>query len=421
MSIELFAIIVLLMMFIIGSILPINIGIMGFVAAFLVGSLISGMSLDDIFAVFPADLFITLAGVTYLFSIVQNNGTIDLLTSWGLRLVRGNLGLMPWVMFALSTLLASIGTLGPATVAIFAPVALGFAARYNISPLLMGIMVANGAVAGYYSPLNPVGVIVNGVMHSRDIPHSPGMLYVNGLIFTIVVSGIIFLLLGGLRLLRKQTSAQGYVASAIEESGPNRPESELTFHKAATLAGLILLVVLALGFDLNIGFAAFTVGLLLALIAPKQQTAALKLMPWSVILLITGIVTYVGVLEELGIIDYMTEQIAKVGNPVIAALAASYVGGIVSSFASTVGFLAAIIPLAAPILQDPAMSSIGVISAIAIASGIVDLSPFSTSGALLVANVKGMEERVFIKKLLIVTIGVVALGPGLAWLMFVLL
>ncbi|MED1438422.1 hypothetical protein P4U23_07530 [Aeribacillus composti] len=117
----------------------------------------------------------------------------------------------------------------------------------------------------------------------------------------------------------------------------------------------------------------------------------------------------------------MTDLIAKVGNPVIAALASSYVGGIVSAFASTTGFLAAIIPLAAPILQDPTISSVGVVSAIAISSSIVDISPFSTNGALLLANVQGVKENVFFKQLLLSAVVVVALGPGLAWLAFVLI
>jgi di/tricarboxylate transporter len=431
MSLELVGIIVLLLMFVIGSFLPINLGILGFVAAFVVGSLISGMSVDDIFNGFPGDLFVLLAGVTYLFSIVQNNGTVDLITGWGLRLVKGNLGLIPWVMFFLCTLLTSVGTLGPAAIAILAPISLRFAFQYNINPLMMGVMVVIGSTAGSFSPLNPYGVIVNGVMQSRDLPYSPGMLFVNAFIYGVVASMLVFIFLGGLRMFKKQANTEAYVAATVAVDPLNKNEKSknsiekqedgLTFYKGATLLGLVLLVVLALGFKVNIGFAAFAIGLGLALIAPKKQAQVLGKMPWSVILLITGIVTYVGVLEEIGTIDYVTELIASVENSVIAALTASYVGGFVSAFASTTGILAAIIPLAAPILQDPAVSSIGVISAIAIASSIVDLSPFSTNGALLLANVQGVNERVFFRQLLLVTAIVVALGPGLAWLIFVMI
>src|SRR5215212_9093239 len=83
MTIEIFSLVVLLVMFVVASVLPINLGIMGFVAAFVVGALLGGMTVDDLFGVFPGDLFILLAGVTFLFAIAQNNGTVDLLMNWG--------------------------------------------------------------------------------------------------------------------------------------------------------------------------------------------------------------------------------------------------------------------------------------------------------------------------------------------------
>ncbi|MDQ3861752.1 MAG: C4-dicarboxylate ABC transporter, partial [Actinomycetota bacterium] len=66
---EIISIIVLVVMFIIGTVLPINLGIMGFVAAFLIGTTLGGLSADNIFEGFPANLFVLLAGVTLLFVI----------------------------------------------------------------------------------------------------------------------------------------------------------------------------------------------------------------------------------------------------------------------------------------------------------------------------------------------------------------
>jgi hypothetical protein len=126
-------------------------------------------------------------------------------------------------------------------------------------------------------------------------------------------------------------------------------------------------------------------------------------------------------METVGVMDYLTEQIASVKSPVIAALITSYIGGIISAFASTTGFLAAVIPLSVPILQDQTMSSIGVISSISIAASIVDISPFSTTGAVLLANAQGIAENVFYKKLLLIAAAFVAIGPGLAWLIFVVI
>ena len=77
MSPEIISIIVLVVMFVVATVLPINLGIMGFVAAFLVGTTLGGLSAENIFDGFPANLFILLAGVTLLFVIAVNNGTID--------------------------------------------------------------------------------------------------------------------------------------------------------------------------------------------------------------------------------------------------------------------------------------------------------------------------------------------------------
>ncbi len=432
MSPELISIIVLLVMFVVASIWPINLGVMGFVAAFLVGTLVGELSVNDIFDGFPANLFVLLAGITLLFAIAQNNGTVDLLMDWGLRLVRGHVGLIPWIMFALAALLTGIGALAAAAVAIVAPIALRFAAQYRINPLMMGVLVVQGATAGAYSPISPFGVITNGVLESNDLPQSPGLLFVNSLVFNALVAALVFIALGGLRLWRRRMSPEELVEhdTANENSSSGRDESEesmkenesgLTLYKGATLAGIVLLVVLALGFNVDPGFAAFTIALALWLMAPREQAGILRQMPWPVILLVSGILIYVGVLDKIGTIDYMQNLIAGVGRPLLAALAASYVGGLISFFAATAAVLGASIPLVAPILEDPAISAIGVVTAVAISSAIVDASPLSTNGALLLANVQNVEERVFFRQLLLWGIIVTVLGPLLAWLVFVVI
>jgi len=102
MPLELIPILALVAMFVAATLLPINMGTLGFVAAFLVGTLAVGMKADDIIAGFPSDLFLTLVGVTYLFAIAQNNGTVDLMVRGAVRLVRGRVAFIPWVMFGIN-------------------------------------------------------------------------------------------------------------------------------------------------------------------------------------------------------------------------------------------------------------------------------------------------------------------------------
>src|SRR3954452_8127222 len=86
MNREVTSILVLVAIFAIGTLRPINMGLLGITAAFVVGSAV-GVSEDDIFAGFPGDLFIILVGVTYLFAIANNNGTVGRLVHMGSKAV----------------------------------------------------------------------------------------------------------------------------------------------------------------------------------------------------------------------------------------------------------------------------------------------------------------------------------------------
>ena len=102
MSPQLVAILGLVVMFVVATALPINMGAVAFALAFLVGSVFVGMSANQIIAGFPGDLFITLVGITYLFAIAQKNGTIDFLVHAAVRAVRGHIAAIPWVMFTVA-------------------------------------------------------------------------------------------------------------------------------------------------------------------------------------------------------------------------------------------------------------------------------------------------------------------------------
>lgn len=441
MSLELFSIILLLAMFVAAAVKPINLGLMGIVAAFLLGTLGGGLSVDEVFEGYPGDLFILLTGVTLLFAIAQSNGTTGLLVQGGLRLIGGNVALMPWVMFGIAAAFTTVGAVTPAAVAIVAPVALRFADRYGISPFLMGVLVVQGANAGAFSPINPFAVIANGVLQARDLPVSPGLLFFYCLAFNTLLAVLVYVAFGGVRLLRMSPAgaggspametgfASGIVPGATttpdpddsDISGGDEGNGGLTWYRGITLAGILILTLLTMFFDVDVGFGAVTIALILLLISPGEQEGAFREMPWSTVLLVTGIVTYVSVLESIGTFDYVESGIAAVGSSSLAALVASYVGGIISAFASTTAMLGAIIPLVGSVLEDPTVPALGVVTALVLSSSVVDVSPFSTNGALLLANAQNVDRRVFFKWLLYWGIAITVLVPLTTWLVFVVL
>src|ERR1700712_3885364 len=137
MSPHLIAIIVLAAIFLLGTVRSVNLGVLALVGSFGGGVWAFGIKGPDVLDGFPANLFVILVGVTYLFAIAKRNGTVDWLVQRSVRAVRGGVAALPGVMFLLSGALGALGALSPAAVAIIAPIGMAFAARYRINPLLM--------------------------------------------------------------------------------------------------------------------------------------------------------------------------------------------------------------------------------------------------------------------------------------------
>lgn len=57
----------------------------------------------------------------------------------------------------------------------------------------------------------------------------------------------------------------------------------------------------------------------------------------------------------------------------------------------------------------------------AVTSAIVDVSPFSTDGALVLADAQGVDRDVFLKQLMMYAGLVTLVAPIVVWLLFVVL
>ncbi|MGC7098389.1 SLC13 family permease [Amycolatopsis lurida] len=433
MSIQLITVAALALVFLIATVLPVHMGALAFVAAFVVGTAFAGESTDDIAAGFPGDLFVILVGVTLLFAIAKGNGTVDWLVHAAVRAVRGRIMLIPWVMFGVTAALTAVGAVVPAAVAIIAPIGMSFASRYRINPVLMGLLIINGASAGGFSPISIFGSIVNGVVGRNNLPGDPGLLFLSSFLFNVVLSVVVFFLFGGRELLRRQPEREQAAVLAGAGGGPVAPEPStptggttgddtppsLTRDGVFTLLGLAALAVGALAFGLDVGFTALTVAALLSIASPHAAKAAVGQVAWPTVLLICGIVTYVSLMERAGTIDWLGNLVTGIGSPLLAALVICVIGAIVSAFASTTGILGALIPLAVPFLLAGEIGAVGLIVALSISSSVVDSSPFSTSGALVVANAPADQRDHTFRRLMIWGFSMCAIAPIATWIFFV--
>ncbi|MFF8323858.1 SLC13 family permease [Rhodococcus qingshengii] len=433
---------VLVLVFVISTVRSVNMGALALVAAFVVGTLVFTVDTSEILDGFPASLFVILVGVTYLFALARNNGTVDWIIHAAVRAVRGRVALVPWAMFAVCAAVTAMGAVSPAAVAIIAPVAMGFATRYRIHPMLMGFMVVQGATAGSFSPIGIFGVITNDVMRQNGLPSSPALLFVSTFAAAAVVAAIAYVSFGGRALIARGASERVLVNAVGnasgggdtitgsgsgdsskgggKSSGGTAPhEGALNLERRLTLLGLASLALGALVFDLDVGFTALTVAVLLTLIFPASARGAVDKISWGTVLLIGGIVTYVALLQNQNTVQWLGDSVAHVGIPLLAAFLICLIGAIVSAFASTTGILGALIPLAIPFLMTGQVNATGLVIALAISSSLVDCSPFSTNGALVVANAAPEERDVVFGLTMRWGMTIMVVTPILAWLLFI--
>jgi Na+/H+ antiporter NhaD/arsenite permease-like protein len=446
MSLSVIAFLILIACFTIGSLTTISAGLLALVAAFGVGTLVADIPIKEVIGLFPSGLFFILVGATLLFGIVRVTGTIDLLAYWAERLAGGRRLLVPVLMFLLTAILASAGAFTPAAIAIVAPVALALGSRFGISTLAMGLVVVQGANAGAFSPVNPFGALSNLMLDEAGAPGDATLkLYVYCFLFNAVLAVIAYAGVqsvmnrrtrdddtvdtetvgtrGSTRSPAETGPTSGGVATAVlpDTATATPTKVDVTPMRVLTLIGLVALLVLTTVLGIDVGVASLVIALALIIVKPSVQKPAVETMPWSAVLLVTGIVTYVGVLEAMGALADLQNGIEGMGNSSVAALITSYVVGIVSAFASTTGTLGVISPIVVPIAGDPMLTAIGVVTAVSISSSVVDTSPMSTSGALLMASAQPKDERMFFRALLLWAIGMIAIVPLFVWFVFVYL
>ena len=300
-AVQIIPLVILVVMFVVATKWPLNIGVMGLVASFGVGYFMLGMTDKEILAEFPASIVLTIIGVTYFFSMAQRNGTIDIIVQNCVRLVRGKTMLLPWVLFLIAAALTSLGTFSPAAVALLAPAAIGFAYESRIHPVLMGAFIINGAHAGGFSPLSVAGVLVHDVALKNGFPISQGALFTASFALNLILSVLtiaVFALLGRLR------DGENGQHVGLDATRTGRPHGQ----QILTLMLIAIILVCTLGFHMPIGFVALSAGLLLALVNIKEHQTFIGGISWSTVLLVAGMITYVSLLQHVGVIDTLAKQ-----------------------------------------------------------------------------------------------------------------
>lgn len=365
----------------------INVGLIAIAAAWLIGVYGAGMKPDAVAAGFPTGLFLTLVGATLLFAVAETNKSLEGVAARAFGLARGNVRVLPVLFFIMGFFFAAIGPGAVAGVALVIPLAMALGYRAKIPPMLTALMVANGANAGNLSPLSAVGIIANTKMADAGLAGNEWKTMLANLLAHLLVAAAAYAFF----ILRIADKSDAVAApSAVEP---------LDRKQVWTLTVLALWIVGVVAFKLHVGLSAFAAALLLIIVRAADEAAAIKAVPWGIILMVTGVSVLIAILESSGGLALFTQLLAAIATPNSVNGVIAFVTGIISTYSSTSGVvLPAFLPTVPGLVQqlgggDPLAISLS----INVGSSMVDVSPLSTIGALCVAAVSdpAVSRKVF--------------------------
>jgi len=371
----------------------INVGLLAIAFAWLIGTGSAGWRADQVMAGFPASLFLTLAGVTLLFGLAEVNGTLEQVARRVIRWSGGHRRVVPIVFFVAAGLLSSIGPGAVSAVALLIPLAMAIGSQTGVPRVLTALMVANGANAGNLSPISAVGIIANSRMAEAGLGEHEFRVWFANFAAHVLVAAVAWLMF---RQVEASTPA-GTLPPAPIDTALSRPQHLTTVVIAAWIVGVV-------GFDLNVGLAAFGAASVLIVAGAGDEAAAIRRIPWGVILMVTGVTVLIGVLEKTGGLDLFTQLLAAIATPATVNGTIAFVAGLISSWSSTSGVvLPALLPTVPALVEQlGGGNALGIALSINVGASMVDVSPLSTVGALCVATVTDpAASRLLFRQLLV--------------------
>jgi len=389
-----------------------NVGALGVALAWVVGVYLGGMKLDDVLAGFPVQLFLTLAGVTLLFTQAHINGTLDRVAHAAVRICRGNTGLVPIMFFVLGAALSSMGPGNIATAALLTPIAMATASRAGIPLFLMAIMVGNGANSGALSPFAPTGIIVNGLMAKNQMPGHEAQSYLYNLGAHALLAFAGYFLFGGLKLFSASRTTVG--------AADDHQTTAFDRRQWITLGVIAALIISVLAFGVHVGLAAFAGAVLLVLLGAADDADAIRQMPWKVIVMVCGVTVLIALVEKFQGLNLIVSWVSHISTPHTVNGVIALITGLVSVYSSTSGVvLPAFLPLVPGLTAAlPGASAVGIAMSMNVAGHLVDVSPLSTIGALCMAGATAGDSRKLFVQLLAWGLSMSVVGALLCWALF---
>lgn len=386
MNLGIIALSVLVLIIVIAFVTKLNIGLLAIVAAVILGYISGQFSQKEIIGGFGASLFLTLLGVSLLFGVLNENGSLELLISKIINKVGKQIWVIPIVLYFIGVVVAGIGPGAIPGIAFVCIITIPIAHKTGYNPVMLVLIGELGTFTGRFTSLTPEGLLFNTVMGNMGFESAlPVVLFDVG-ICTALLAILVFIFYKGYKVR---------VDHAIEKTQTER----FTQKHIITLIGVLVMLYLSAFVRMNAGLASFLVSVALFLLRVGDEKKAMKSVPWNTLMMVTGVGVLMNIVIESGGIDILASGLSSIMTTLTAPALMCMMSGIMSWFSSALGVVyPTLLPTVGPIFEtlNSAVPSGTLAAMIGMGATLAAVSPASTGGALLMAAIQG--DDVYSKK-----------------------
>lgn len=369
----------------------VNLGITS-AAAVLVLASAASLSSQQVLSAFPADLCVLIVGVSLLFSHAQQSGAIDrliiLCTNW----IGSRAYILPWLGFALGLVLTTVGGFPSAIMALVVPLIARLAIAYRTNYVAVSVATVLGAISGGFSPLSPCGALIRTLTSKAHLHYSPWGLW------AVVVAGHLVIAALVVAFYRKDLFASHFgppdlpPATEREEATRAAASPVDVRYQWACAGSLVVLTMSSILTNVNAGLVAVALAFLLQVLFRPHEATILGRVPWSIVILVTGLLLYLGAAEKVGVFEALKHDLLSLAGPVWGVAALTYFTAILSNVeSSTVVIVGVAVPLCLSLCSHGGVPLLLGIVAVSMAAATPVMSPVHVGGALILAN--GSEDK----------------------------
>ena len=390
-SIALFSLIVLVACIAIGFVIKKNVGLIAVLAAAVFGSA-AGYTDSQIIKGFSSSTFIMLLGVSLLCTIATNNGTLELAAKKFLRLSGGHVAITPVIMYLIGYIVAAIGPGCVPALGIAAALSLPLGKSTGYNSVMLAAIGQIGSMAGRFSPITPESVLIYNLASEQGITGYQTHTLIYATITTIVLSIVIFLVFKGFQIKEPQSKEKEILPAFTQK-------------QIITLVGFLAMIVASAFFKRNVGLISFAVAVVLLLLNVADEKVVIKGVPWSTLLMVTGIGMLMNIVSDVGGVELMSNGLASIMTPKTAVAIQGLSAGILSWFSSAIGVVwPTMVPTVGAIAEQVGVKPEGLITIMCLTASFAGFSPASTGGSLIMAAnatdpefTKEKENKLFIQ------------------------